>query len=212
MTKNKTLLQCLVEELGKRHIDSTNLPDFITDNLNPAFPIRPYQERAFRFFLNYWQESFDGKPRQNHQLLFHMATGSGKTLMMAGVMLYLYAQGYRNFLFFVNNSNIIEKTKDNFLSPSSKKYLFSNIINFNDKKIDIREVKNFQSVNLDDINIVFSTIQGLHIALNTPRENGLTCDDFEDKKVVLISDEAHHINVETKKGKNTTQYDLLETW
>ena len=212
MTENKTLLQCLVEELGKRHIDSTNLPDFITDNLNPAFPIRPYQERAFRFFLNYWQESFDGKPRQNHQLLFHMATGSGKTLMMAGAMLYLYAQGYRNFLFFVNNSNIIEKTKDNFLNPSSKKYLFSNIINFNDMKIDIREVKNFQSVNLDDINIVFSTIQGLHIALNTPRENGLTYDDFEDKKVVLISDEAHHINVETKKGKNTTQYDLLETW
>jgi transposase len=31
-------------------------------------------------------------------------------------MLYLYKQGYRNFLFFVNLSNIVEKTKENFLN------------------------------------------------------------------------------------------------
>ncbi len=40
-----------------------------------------------------------------------MATGSGKTLIMAGLMLYLYKQGYRNFLFFVNLSNIVEKNE-----------------------------------------------------------------------------------------------------
>ena len=51
-------------------------------------------------------------------LLFNMATGSGKTLIMAGLILYLYEKGYRNFLFFVNSTNIIEKTKDNFLNPS----------------------------------------------------------------------------------------------
>ena len=90
--------------------------------------------------------------------------------------------------------------------------MFSNIINFNDEKIDIQEVKNFQSVTPNTINIVFSTIQGLHIALNTPRENSLTYDDFEDKKVVLISDEAHHINADTKKGKSKNQSELLETW
>ena len=106
----------------------------------------------------------------------------------------------------------VKKTKDNFLNPASKKYLFSNIINFNDEKIDIQEVKNFQSVTPNTINIVFSTIQGLHIALNTPRENSLTYDDFEDKKVVLISDEAHHINADTKKGKSKNQSELLETW
>ncbi|EPO5226310.1 DEAD/DEAH box helicase family protein [Enterobacter hormaechei] len=209
MTDVKTLSQVLIEELGKRSIEGTKLPDSITGNLNPAFPMRPYQERAFKFFKNYWEEAFDGKPRQNHQLLFHMATGSGKTLMMAGLISYLYEKGYRNFLFFVNNSNIIEKTRDNFLNSVSKKYLFAETISFGDKRVAIREVENFQSVNPDDINIVFSTIQGLHMALNTPKENSLTYDDFEDQKIVLISDEAHHINADTKKGKEVDQEELF---
>ncbi|HCB1595160.1 TPA: DEAD/DEAH box helicase family protein [Citrobacter farmeri] len=210
MADTKTLFQVLIEELGKRTIEATKLPDSIVGNLNPSFPMRPYQERAFKFFLNYWQEAFDGKPRQNHQLLFHMATGSGKTLMMAGLIAYLYEKGYRNFLFFVNNSNIIEKTRDNFLNSVSKKYLFADTISFGEKRVAIREVDNFQSVNPDDINIVFSTIQGLHMALNTPRENSLTYDDFEDQKIVLISDEAHHINADTKKGKEVDQEELFE--
>ena len=186
------------------------MPQSITGNLNPSFPMRPYQERAFKFFLNYWEEAFDGKPRQNHQLLFHMATGSGKTLMMAGLITYLYGKGYRNFLFFVNNSNILEKTRDNFLNSDSKKYLFADTIRFGDKQVAIREGDNFQSANADVINIAFSTIQGLHMALNNPRENSLTFDDFEDQKIVLISDEAHHINALTKKGKEVHQEELFE--
>ena len=128
-----------------------------------------------------------------------MATGSGKTLMMAGLILYLYEKGYRNFLFFVNSTNIIDKTRDNFLNNASIKYLFNKSISFSDKKINIQELDNFQTTD-NNINIVFSTIQGLHVRLNTPRENSLTYDDFQDKKIVLISDEAHHINVETKSG------------
>ncbi|WP_136419541.1 DEAD/DEAH box helicase family protein [Herbaspirillum sp. ST 5-3] len=210
MVEKKTLFQVLIEELGKRTIEGTKLPESITGNLNPGFPMRPYQERAFKFFVNYWQEAFDGKPRKNHQLLFHMATGSGKTLMMAGLISYLYEKGYRNFLFFVNNSNIIEKTRDNFLNATSKKYLFSDTISFGDRRVAVKEVDNFQGANDDDINIVFSTIQGLHMALNMPRENSLTYEDFEDQKIVLISDEAHHINADTKKGKEVDQDELFE--
>ena len=44
---------------------------------------------------------------------------------MAGLILYLYQQGYRNFLFFVNSTNIIDKTRDNFLNDTSVKYLFN---------------------------------------------------------------------------------------
>lgn len=207
----KTLQQTLIEELGKKTLSSTDVPDFITENLNPAFPIRPYQTRAFQFYLNYWHERFEGKPRQNHQLLFHMATGSGKTMMMAGLILHLYEQGYRNFLFFVNSTNIIDKTRGNFLNPLSGKYLFAPQIAFADKKINIREVTNFQSGHPDDINIVFTTIQGLHMALNTPRENALTYDDFENQKIALLSDEAHHINAETKKGGKPSQEELFAT-
>lgn len=211
MTEIKTLNQILIEELGKRTIERTEIPATITRNLNPAFTIRPYQTRTLQFFLNYWKEFFDGKPRQNHQLLFHMATGSGKTLMMAGLMLHLYTQGYRNFLFFVNSANIIDKTRNNFLNPLSSKHLFAQQLSVEDKRFSVREANNFQSANSDDINIVFSTIQGLHFALTTPRENGLTYDDFENQKIVLISDEAHHINASTKKGQNLTQEEMFET-
>ena len=200
MTDIKTLNQLVFEWVGRREFDKTVVPACITDNLNPNFAIRPYQHSAFQYFVNYWQEPFDGKPKQNHQLLFHMATGSGKTLMMAGLILYLFEQGYRNFLFFVNSTNIINKTRDNFLNPQSAKYLFAESVSFGDKRVTVREVENFQAANQEDINIVFSTIQGLHMSLNTPRENSLTYDDFEDQKIVLISDEAHHINADTKKG------------
>lgn len=189
-------------------IERLELPAHISSNLNPKFNIRPYQASAFKRFLYYCENDFEGKPRQNHQLLFHMATGSGKTLMMAGLILHLYSQGYRNFLFFVNSSNIINKTRDNFLNALSAKYLFAENVMFGDKRVEIRDCENFQAANEDCINIVFSTIQGLHTALTKPRENALSFDDFEETKIVLISDEAHHINASTKKSK--TQEDLFE--
>ncbi len=196
----KTLNQLLIEEFGRQSITNTHLPLSITGNINTKLPVREYQEKAFKFFITYYENSFIGKPRTT-QLLFHMATGSGKTLMMAGLIAYLYEKGYRNFLFFVNSNNIINKTKDNFLNPQSSKYLFSDSISFGDRRVNVREVANFQSSNPEDINIIFTTIQGLHADLNTPRENKLTYDDFEQQKIVLLSDEAHHINADTKKGK-----------
>jgi type III restriction enzyme len=180
------------------------VPAHIGKNLSPAFELRPYQSEAFSRFLFYWDNK---KLRQNPtQLLFHMATGSGKTLIMAGLVLHLYTLGYRNFLFFVSSTNIIRKTKDNFLNPLSIKYLFSEKINIDNVIVRINEVDNFQyAAGANTINIAFSTIQGLHSRLNTPQENSLTYDDFEGRKIVLISDEAHHINVDTKAGKLTSE-------
>ena len=101
---------------------SAVLPSYISENLNPNFELRPYQKQAFENFITHFESSNRPKPTQ---VLFHMATGSGKTLIMAGLMLYLYKQGYRNFLFFVNLSNIVEKTRENFCNPASSKYLFA---------------------------------------------------------------------------------------
>lgn len=176
----------------------SRVPEFIYNNLKVGYGVRPYQQEALGRFIFYWNDYHDRPQGAPIQLLYHMATGSGKTLIMAALILYLYEQGYRNFLFFVNSTNIIEKTRDNFLNPVSLKYLFAEDIFINDKNIRIKEVDNFQAANQEDINIVFSTIQGLHSLLNNPKENSLTYDDFEDKRIVLISDEAHHINVETK--------------
>jgi type III restriction enzyme len=139
-----------------------------------------------------------------------MATGSGKTLIMAANILQLYKLGYRNFIFFVNSVNIIEKTRDNFLNPLSEKYLFAPKIKFSDKEVSIKEVQNFEGVNPENINIIFTTIQGLHTRLNTPKENSLTEEDFEGKDIVLISDEAHHLQTITKQNK--TEIELEGSW
>jgi len=205
------LYESMERELGARHINRRPIPDAITANLNPRFTLRPYQEKALRYLLNYWDEDFDGKPLSHHQLLFLMATGAGKTLMMAASMLYLHSRGYRNFLFFVNSTNIINKTRENFLNPASPKYLFAPALAVGDTPIRIREVSNFQAGSSHDINILFTTIQGLHTTMQNPREDSLTLDDFQDKRVVLISDEAHHINVDTKRGAAANQEALFES-
>ena len=204
----KILQDIIREEFGKRSIENIALPEYFATSLNPMLKLRPYQKECFQYFLTYWQNSFDLKEPKPH-LLFHMATGSGKTLIMAGIMLYLYEQGYRNFLFFVDSSNIIEKTKDNFLNISSAKYLFNQSIQIANKLVEIRLVDNFQASDENCINLCLDTIQGLHSNLNTPKENAITYDDFAGKKIVLISDEAHHINSSTKKGKKVADVGSL---
>lgn len=201
-----------LDALSKYGVLKTEMPEVITGNLNPAFALREYQKEAlsrFIFYVTDYQERI--KPTQ---LLFHMATGSGKTLIMAAVLLHLYQQGYRNFIFFVNSTNIIEKTKDNFLNPQSSKYLFAPVLRVDARRVRIQPVDNFQATNPQDISILFSTIQGLHSSLNTPRENALTYEDFEDKKIVLISDEAHHINAFTKSQSKRSKEETenINTW
>ena len=186
------------------------LPKYVVQNLTQKYQIRPYQEQAFRNFITYFEN--DRRRYKPTQVLFHMATGSGKTLIMAGLILYLYKKGYRNFLFFVNADNIVQKTKDNFINRTSSKYLFNDEINIDGQSVKIRTVENFQDWNKDDINICFTTIQGLHMSLNQFKENGLTDDDFAEKKIVLIADEAHHLNVETKKGLTKGEKEDKNNW
>lgn len=189
-------------------IQTEELSPIIKENLR--YSPRPYQIEAFARF-NYYLNDYK-KRQKPTQLLFHMATGSGKTLVMAGAILELYKLGYRNFIFFVNTDTIIRKTKENFLNPSSSKYLFTPNINIEGKNVEIKEVDNFESTSDEDINILFSTIQGLHTRLNYPRENSITFDDFFDKEVVLLSDEAHHINTLTKKKLTGTEQEITTSW
>lgn len=188
---------------------TVELPAYIPENLNPNFELRPYQKMAFENFITHYESRNCPKPTQ---VLFHMATGSGKTLIMAGLMLYLYKQGYRNFLFFVNLSNIVEKTKENFLNSASSKYLFADEIVLDGERIRINQVDNFQYAESDAINICFATTQGLHMDMWLTRENGMSFDDFDNQKVVLISDEAHHLNVDTRRmtAEEETSYHSWE--
>ena len=185
---------------AKRALAQVDLPIWIGDNLRPGFGQRPYQIEAFKRYIYLDQEDLEEKPRKPYHLLYNMATGSGKTLIMAGLMLHLYQKGYRNFLFFVNSNNIIQKTKDNFLNPQASKYLFNEKIVIEGKEVLIKEIDNFEEADNQNINLKFTTIQQLHIDLNNTKENSVTYEDFKDKKLVLIADEAHHLVAGTKSG------------
>ena len=187
----------LISEFGKHWIDEIELSkNTFHINVNEKFKLRDYQEKALKMFVGYFRKDFSFRERPAH-LLFNMATGSGKTLIMACCILHLYKLGYRNFLFFSTSNPIIEKTKDNFLKTLSDKYLFNKSIELNGKSVKIREIENFEEANEDDINIKFTTIHKLHGDLRTPRENSVTFDSLRDLKLVLVGDEAHHFNTAT---------------
>ncbi|MDO8592986.1 MAG: DEAD/DEAH box helicase family protein [bacterium] len=182
----------------------------ILKNLNPAFAMREYQKEALGRFYYYYEE-YQQKQKPIH-LMFNMATGSGKTLIMAASILYFYKKGYRNFIFFTRLGNIIQKTKANFLDPDSKKYLFAQKIVIDGTEVKVKEVENFEGVNDDDINIIFSTTALMHSRFNFARENVLTYEDFADKKIVLIADEAHNLSAETNNRLSKTEAEDRRNW
>ncbi|GAA6992621.1 DEAD/DEAH box helicase family protein [Helicobacter pylori] len=144
--------------------------------------------------------------------MFEMATGSGKTLVMAGLILECCKQGYQNFIFFVNSTSILEKTKLNFTDSVSSKYLFSENININDENTEIKSINNLNESQTNAINIYFSTIQGLFSLFTKAKENAISIEDLKDQKLVFLADEAHHLNTETKKKLNDAESSEKHNW
>lgn len=198
----------ILSRAGRLRLDK--VPLHIQENLNQRFVIRPYQTEALLRWFDYYESTQPSN--QPLQLLFNMATGSGKTLIMAALIVDLYKKGYRNFIFFVDKNNIVEKTKDNFLNISSSKYLFNDRIVIDGQPISIAQVNSFEGVSNKDINVLFTTTAGLHSKLNNPAENSITYEDLAGNKMVLISDEAHHINAETKSSHTKAEQDQIRSW
>ncbi|MGL2874343.1 DEAD/DEAH box helicase family protein, partial [Helicobacter pylori] len=181
------------------------LPTHITSNLKKE--LRDYQKKAIYNYL----EKRQSHPTQKH-FMFEMATGSGKTLVMAGLILECCKQGYQNFIFFVNSASILEKTKLNFTDSASSKYLFSENININDENIEIKSINNLNESHNNAINIYFSTIQGLFSLFTRAKENAITLEDLKDQKLVFLADEVHHLNTETKKKLNDSEASEKRNW
>lgn len=205
MEEKTNLRQRIKEELGNKGIAQIELPEYLYTSLSRK--LRPYQEECMRYFIAYMNPEngfYDGSRKTSH-LLFEMATGSGKTLIMAAAMLCLYERGYRNFLFVVNNRNIIEKTKFNFLDPNSGKYLFAPKITVGGKIVEVNGVADFQSTKEGCINLCLTTIQQLWSDMVTAKEDSPTAEGFSYEPVVILADEGQHLNVETKKGNRDEQ-------
>ncbi|TLE10192.1 DEAD/DEAH box helicase family protein [Helicobacter bilis] len=200
---NKKLYETLLEEFGKRGLEDIEIPFYIKENLSKE--LRIYQEKA----LKYYYANIDSI-KQNH-LMFNMATGSGKTLIMAALILDCYKRGYRDFIFFVNTNSILEKTKANFADKYSSKYLFKESINIDSENVEINIINNLSESKDECINIHFTTIQALYSLFKNEKENSLSFSDLVDKKIVLLADEAHHLNSDTKSKSEKENKEGWET-
>lgn len=199
----------LDSQMSNMFYTSNNLhevPEYVKVNLRDE--LRHYQEEAFRRFQFMQDDSLlvgiSDAGFQRKQLLFNMATGSGKTMIMASLILYLYKEfNYQNFIFLVNTDAIIKKTHENMLNSSSNKYLFNPSGIFIDgEQIVIQAVENFPAVkDKNTIYLKLTTIQKIHGELNKPKENGISLESLEEEDIIILGDEAHHFNASTKKEK-----------
>ena len=75
----------------KSMVNAPEIPNLMVNNLSEKMDMRDYQKEAFENFIMYY-ENPKVRMNPNSQIwsLFHMATGSGKTYIMAGLILYLY--------------------------------------------------------------------------------------------------------------------------
>lgn len=209
----KTLFDAIENErkaVKKYKPELLEIPEFVSKNLK--FYFFDWQKSALENFLIFDRTSalddFPNLKNKPTHLLFHMATGAGKTMMMAALILYYYEKGYRHFLFFVNQNNIVDKTENNFVDSSHHKFLFTPKILLGDKVIPIKKVDTFSELS-DGIEIKFTTIQKLYNDIHTERENQTTLADLHKLNIVMLGDEAHHLNAQTKKGKqNTLDWDV----
>ena len=185
-------------------------PSYLKNNIK--YPLRTYQYEALKH-LECIQDNKINVDNKKH-FLFHMATGTGKTIVMATIILHLFKKyNYKNFMFFVHADSIIRKTNENLFNTSSGKYLFNEPININGENIAIIQVESFPSIQQKNtIYIKTSTINKIHYEMNNLRENKMTCEDLKDKKIVLLGDEAHHFSAKTKSKKqmDSTWEDTIE--
>lgn len=198
---------------------SIDIPSYITNNLKDE--LREYQKQSLRntiYMLNEENASeIVNNGFQNKHLLYNMATGSGKTMVMASLILYMFKKyNYQNYIFFVNSDAIIQKTKENMFNEQSSKYLFNpKGVIMDGSRIFIEYVDNFPSVpSKNTIYLKLTTIHGLHNDMNesTYKENALTYEDLKEINVILLGDEAHHYNSLTK-SKKLNKTDIEEqTW
>lgn len=184
-----------------------NIPNYITNNIK--YDLFKWQEDAIKNLIIY-NEIRDLKEiiGPTH-LLFNMATGSGKTLVMASCILYYYNKGYRKFIFLNTQNNIVDKTESNLIEKSHNKYLFKPNIVIDGKKVNIKKVENFTTDN-EDIEIKFTTIQKIHNDIYLERENQLIYKDLLKYDIVLLADEAHHLNADTIRENNQMEIDFNE--
>lgn len=196
MAEPKKLYEEIGEKAYRLRLPFPEIPEYISGNLK--YPFFDWQKNAFENLLTYEAIKEIENPNEPTHLMFNMATGTGKTLVMASCILHYYKKGYRKFIFFVNQKNIIYKTENNFIDSTHNKYLFADKIVIDNETINIKKVETFSKSN-EGIEIKLTTIQQLYSDIHIQKENQVLLDDLIKKDIVMLADEAHHLNTDTKK-------------
>jgi len=198
MAGDKPLYELVTEKAYKLRIQYPEVEKYIIENIK--YPLFDWQRQSIENFLTF-QKIKEAEQNVNAtHLMFNMATGTGKTLVMASLILYYYKQGYRNFIFFVNQNNIVGKTENNLTDPTHNKYQYNQSIVIDNKTVYIKKVETFSN-QTEDIEIIFTSIHKLHNAVYMMKENAIFIDDLLKRNLVLLADEAHNLNAATKKLK-----------
>lgn len=194
----QNLQQLIESEIGRKTISKIEIPEYITSNIKHDFWY--WQKEALQYFFAFDDPEYEFEKPINEptHLMFNMATGTGKTLLMAALILYYYNKGYKHFIFFVNQNNIVDKTENNFINKNHIKYLFRQNIVIEDKTINIRKVDTFDDT--EDVQIKFTSIHKLHNAVYLAKENSVTLEDLQKRDLMMIGDEAHHFNASTMRN------------
>ena len=177
-------------------ITKPKIPQYILNNLRYNF--FDWQAESFKSLITFEAIKEETDDRSPVHLMFNMATGTGKTLVMAGCILHYYKKGYRKFIFFVNQNNVVDKTENNFIDSNHNKYLFTDEIVIDDETVTIKKVETFSN-NDDVIEIKLTTIQKLYNDIHIQKENQVLLDDLIKQDIVMLADEAHHLNTDTKR-------------
>lgn len=205
MSDVKNLYETIPEEAWKQRLAYPEIPSYISENLH--FSLFDWQRTAIENLITFNAlRDLKNEVKPTH-LMFNMATGSGKTLVMASVILYYYKRGYRHFIFFVNQNNIIDKTENNFIISEHNKYLFKDKILIDNSSVKVTKVDKFSTEN-SNIQIKFTSIHQLYNDVHIEKENRTTLADLHKLDIIMLADEAHHLNAFTKSKMTQDLLDL----
>ncbi len=87
------ILRSIIKIVVYREKTNRNIPKAITNNIK--YPLFDWQRQALENLLIFNNKKTEQTSKQATHLLFNMATGAGKTLLMASCILYYYQKGYR---------------------------------------------------------------------------------------------------------------------
>ena len=202
----KYLFEDLKSKAYDLEIPKQKVPSYISENLK--FNLFDWQKEALIHFLTYQEIKVAEEDHNPTHLLFNMATGTGKTLLMAALILYYYKKGKNKFVFFVNQKNIVGKTEDNITNPLHNKYLYQPNIVIDDKNVTIKKVNSFSNYD-DSIQVLFTTIHDLHNSVYKVKEDSIFMEQLQKEDIIMFGDEAHHLNADTKKKKGQLDLELI---